>query len=459
MKMIFNSSTLRIIATCLITVIIFSVSAAEHKIIVLSDPHVMVEELLVRDGKAFQRYQSQMRRMCDYSKAIFDQAILEIVSMCPKPELVLIVGDISKDGELVNHKYVKRKLDELRAAGISTLVIPGNHDWGKRPNAVYYDGERTITATKCVRFGLGDNSLEKIYADYGFRTCYKDSATFSVPVERESVSKTLTYACEPIDGLVVIGIDTGKNEVISEHSLEWICSKAQTAFSENKQVIAMMHHPLLPHQTGGGHVIYPSIKKDSKSERKGYEIVRNRLSDIGIDVIFTGHIHYQDITKDWNSDLTHEIYDVTTGSLCCYPCYYRILKFNDGLDTLSISSSRIIEAGNSIKGKIFSPKVAKSRFTTDKMVKMIVKKMIAAGISEHDALIAAPYFAKLYIYHSEGDEHKNNDAQKLLLTLNNLLAKYPMYINKANSILRDLSNYGVVDRENQTDDNTLIIKM
>ena len=300
---------------------------------------------------------------------------------------------------------------------------------------------------------------EKIYADYGFRTCYKDSATISVPVDRESLSETLTYACEPIDGLVVIGIDTGKDEVISELTLEWICSKAKTAFNKGKQVIAMMHHPLLPHQIGGAHVIYPSKKEDSKTERKGYEIVRNRLSDIGISVILSGHIHYQDIAKDWNSDFTHEIYDVTTGSLCCYPCYYRILTFNDGLDFLSISSSRIIEAGNSIKGKIFSPKVAKSRFTTDKMVKMIVKKMVAAGISEYDALIAAPYFAKLYIYHSEGDEHKNKDAQKLLLTLNNLLAKYTMYKNKVNSILRDLSNYGVVGRENQTDDNTLIIKM
>lgn len=32
------------------------VFAAEHKIVVIADPHVMVEELLVNDGPAFQKY-------------------------------------------------------------------------------------------------------------------------------------------------------------------------------------------------------------------------------------------------------------------------------------------------------------------------------------------------------------------------------------------------------------------
>ena len=102
-------------ALLLLVGLFMPVSAADHKIVVIADPHVMVEELLIKDGKAFQRYNKVTKRMCDYSKAIFDQAVKEIISMSPKPEFVLIPGDISKDGELVNHLYVKGKLVNIVA--------------------------------------------------------------------------------------------------------------------------------------------------------------------------------------------------------------------------------------------------------------------------------------------------------------------------------------------------------
>ena len=186
-----------IMALIIGTITIQLVSAAEHKIVVISDPHVMAEELLVNDGSAFQKYLSSRRNMVDYSVAIFEQIIDEIETMSPKPELVLFLGDLSKDGELVSHQYVKSKLDELKYAGIPSLVIPGNHDYGKRSNGVYYDGDSTYPAANCVRFGTGENSLETIYADYGFKTFYKGAAIVSEPVERESEESTLTYACEP----------------------------------------------------------------------------------------------------------------------------------------------------------------------------------------------------------------------------------------------------------------------
>lgn len=184
-------------------------SAEGHKIIVVSDPHVMAEELLVNNGMAFKNYLSSRKNMVDYSTAIFDKIVAEIIAMYPKPELVLLLGDLSKDGELASHQYVKKKLDDLKDAGIPSLVIPGNHDYGKRSTCVYYDGDSTCAAANCVRFGSAENSLETIYADYGFKTYYKGAAIASMSVERESEQSTLTYACEPIDDLVIIGIDCG----------------------------------------------------------------------------------------------------------------------------------------------------------------------------------------------------------------------------------------------------------
>ena len=116
------------------------------KMVVLSDPHVMAPELLVNMGTAWTTYLDGQRKLVDYSKRLFDDMIVRIKRDL-RPGLVLISGDLTKDGEQVSHEYVTSKLDELRAIGIKTLVIPGNHDRGSNSDAVYYDGESTTPAT------------------------------------------------------------------------------------------------------------------------------------------------------------------------------------------------------------------------------------------------------------------------------------------------------------------------
>ena len=432
------------------------VFAEEHKIVVIADPHVMAEELLVNDGPAFQKYLRSEKRLADYSQAIFDKVVSEITAMSPRPELVLVLGDLTKDGELQSHQYVRKKLDELKTVGISTLVIPGNHDFGKRSKTVYYDGDITYDATSCVRFGSDDNSLENIYADYGFVNCYKDKATVTVEVDRESSSSTLTYVCEPISDLVIIGIDSGNKGELSELTLDWVCAKAQDSFGKGKRVIAMMHYPLIPHFIGATHICYPSLQKDMGT---GYEIVRNRLADAGISVLLTGHSHFQDIIMDWNADFTRTIYDVTTGSLQEYPLYYRVLTLSENLNLLSITSCQVTGIGNSLLGEPFSAEIAKARFTSDYRISKTEQNLIKAGVSEDDASIVAPYYGSLSVYHAEGDEHNNSNAKKLLRKIKDLNILSPFVYDKANSILLDISNYGDAERENQTDDLSLVINL
>ena len=114
------------------------------RIVVFSDPHVMAPELLVSEGEAWTNYISGQRKMVDYSQALFDEMVAKIKDEI-KPDLVLITGDLTKDGEQLSHKYVISKLDELRKVGIPTLVIPGNHDRGAQAqtNAVSFDGAST----------------------------------------------------------------------------------------------------------------------------------------------------------------------------------------------------------------------------------------------------------------------------------------------------------------------------
>lgn len=209
--------------------------------------------------------------MVDNSQQLYDEMMTRI--MTTSPDLVLITGDLTKDGEQVSHEYAISKLDELRASGIQVLVIPGNHDRGANRNAVYYNGASTTAAA------VADNDwFAKHYVNYG----YGDSS--------ECEGTTLTYACEPFDGLVVIGIDSGRKGIVSSTTLNWVKDKAETAKANGKRVIAMMHHPLMPHFTSVDTFVETSVVSN-------YETVRNTLAEAGVKVVFTGHIHTSDIRK------------------------------------------------------------------------------------------------------------------------------------------------------------------
>ena len=82
-------------------------------------------------------------------------------------------------------------------------------------------------------------------------------------------------------------------------------------------------------------------------------------------------------------------------------------------------------------------------------------ELLAATLAEN----LAPRLAEAYIYHAEGNEHENPDAQSLLGQLDMLLSSYPAFQDMANSMLQDKSNYGDPEREDQTDDRTLSITL
>ena len=176
-------------------------TAAKTKIMVISDPHVMGPGLLISEGEAWYNAIKFDRKLNEYSRMIFDEVIA--TAMREKPDLFLISGDLTKDGELLSHQYVVKKLTELKDAGIKALVIPGNHDMGTL-DAYYFDDTEMYDAEV-----ITTSQFAEMYKDFG----YGDD------VQRES--STLTWCCEPVDGLVVIGIDTGHdndplNGVISE---------------------------------------------------------------------------------------------------------------------------------------------------------------------------------------------------------------------------------------------------
>ena len=413
---------------------------SQTKIVVLSDLHLMAPNLLMNDGPAWSSLLATDRKLLDFSQPLLDEIVARIKTI--KPKLVLITGDLTKDGETVSHAYVIKKLDELKAAGIPSLVIPGNHDIDMGNAAVAYDGDHTIP--------VASPSLEEfatLYADYG----YGEGSVF------DGISKT--YCCEPVNDLVVIGINSGKDASISTETLDWVCKQASEATTAGKKVLVMMHHALNLHLA--------NIEKFFGTAMINHaDDIRQRLIDAGVKVILTGHFHTSDIAKDFGNSLTKPIYDIATGSLISYPCDYRELSFSSDLSELKVTTGHITStAGN----PAFSPDSAKVRLYeavvdhSKESALAIVREKYgekSAAVAELTITPLANYAADAFVIHAEGDEYKVNADHILEKFKGDFINKHvPGWYELLYSMLKDLSPYGFVGRENQTDDLSLTIDM
>ena len=410
-----------------------------NQIVVVSDIHVMAPELLPEGAEtqeAWTTYYAGERKMLQQSAAIFDQFVDQMIAM--RPRLVLITGDLTKDGEILSHNYVINGLERLRWNDINVLVIPGNHAFGGSGKALQYNADGTTEPVDVMT----TDQFAGSYSDYGY---YGNTDPNS-----------LSYKQEPIEGLVVLGIDS-HTASISGETLNWLCTKAKEARNAGKQVIAMMHHPLFPHITGAN-LFIDTYTVD------GYETVRDALIDAGVNTILTGHFHTSDIAKDWNDDEGKAIYDINTGSLISYPFDYRVLTPSNDFMTFQVATQTLTPTGmNRDDAKAW----LKGRTKTIATQKMNSKAGAMAGMFATQIDNVAEFASNLYILHAEGDENVSNDKETVATV-------YEGYKNDATykaifeyggitdasiySILDDKSNYGT-DKANQTADRALSIAM
>ena len=426
-------------------------ACAKVRIMLISDPHVMGPGLLISEGEAWENIKRLDRKLNDYSRAIYDEVIA--IALREKPDLFLISGDLTKDGELLSHQYVVKKLYELKEAGIKVFVVPGNHDMGT-VNAYYYDGSLVRNAET-----INTTQFAEMYQDFGY----------GADIEQEPT--TLTWCCEPFDGLVLIGIDTGHegtplDGVISHATYDWVQQRAKTATKAGKQVVLMMHHALFPHVTNVEKISSTYAVKlgmpigDGNYTYYSYSTLRNHLADAGVGVVLTGHVHACDVAKDANKDLTRTIHDISTATCAAYPNPYRLLTINDD-ETMSIRTHYVTE----LPGVEDFQALAKERMITS------LKNLVSIYTRNENAAILLPEIFMLYVC---GNEPENPRSQELLhayeehLTelmgdeqFNSYLKAYDVTFDELTemvySLLEDKSNYGDPDRESIDDDlNTTI---
>ena len=306
------------------------------KIAVMSDDHYLSPSM-IRDTADYTTALNSDRKMFAESDAIL-RTMLDAVRQ-DKPDVLLISGDLTKDGEQECHKALAKALQQLQqdVPGLKIYVINGNHDI-RNADALNFntaDG-KAVPATRTE-----PEDFRRIY-DF----VYSDPtviATYTPPAGKEAGG--LSYVARPADGYTLIAIDTcryssdntstGKNEhetsgAISAELEQWVIAQIKAAKARGDVVLGMQHHGLIAHFD-----VQPTILPMYLVNN--YEQLTQEYADAGMSVMFTGHSHAVDIASATTA-AGNTIYDIETGSGLTYPSPLRFVELRRSADATVVST-------------------------------------------------------------------------------------------------------------------------
>ena len=323
----------RLLSLLLAVVLVFTLTvpalAAEKpqdmnlRIAVMSDLHYLSPDMIA-DTADFEHALNSDRKLLKESSAILYEKFEHV--RADKPDILLVSGDLTKDGEQECHAALAKQLQQLQqdVPGLKIYVINGNHDI-RNYNAKNFntaDG-KAVPATRTE-----PEDFKRIY-DF----VYSDPtvlATFT-PAEGNKAGG-LSYVARPVEGLTVIAMDTcryssdntsnGDDEhetsgAISADLEKWVIEQTAAAKARGDLVIGLEHHGLVPHFD-----VQPTILPMYLVN--GYERIAQEYADAGMSVVFTGHMHAVDIAA-MTTKAGNTFYDIETGSALTYPCPVRFV--------------------------------------------------------------------------------------------------------------------------------------
>lgn len=274
----------------------------------ITDLHYYPARELKADGKEW-IYRSTYDQKCiAESEAILDATIKMLISD-NEINIILITGDNVCDGERVGHLSLAKKLRKLTDAGKKVYIITGTHDLHPEPKG--YSKEKG----EYVVDGCSREQLEEIYGDFGYNEAIaKHPQTFSYVSQLDDNTRLLALND---DG---IGWEDGFHGYFDDQ-LNWIKAQIDDCRKVGQKMIAITHHPLLAPS--------PIYEFYCKNQMLGdNEKIAKLFADNGIQFVFTGHTHMQNINY-FDTEKGNRVYDINTASLIGYPSPIRKMELTD----------------------------------------------------------------------------------------------------------------------------------
>ncbi len=187
-------------------------------------------------------------------------------------------------------------------------------------------------------------------ADYTYDQATQESdvsnRTYQVCNDKEQCTSEydLTYAVEPVDGYIFLCLDNnvyipdedniaqlqgdnGFNELQANkaQTLSFIESVVTYADQNDKQVMLFSHYPLTDFYAGATEQLKETFGEDGLYfNRLPDESITSELASIGVDLVFSGHMHYNGTGEYKNGD--DYLVNVMTSSTAAYVPSYKIVS-------------------------------------------------------------------------------------------------------------------------------------
>ncbi len=264
---------------------------------IISDPHVAVPHTLPNHANRF--------HLVEISLLALEQVLNHLEQL--NLDFLLLPGDLTQDGETDNHHWLGKR---LRSLPFPVFVVPGNHD---------------VPSINPTETKIGFHQFPSYYSHCGYK------------------NQQLYYTHEILPGVRIIGLNSNQfNQegkqlgCLDDEQLTWLENLLPQV--KDQLLLVMIHHNVIEHLPGqNDHELGKRYMLDNA------ELLLKMLNYVNCKLIFTGHLHVQDIAYEQG------IYEITTGSLVSYPHPYRIIEVQrpiNGSLSLNITSHRV----NSLPG-------------------------------------------------------------------------------------------------------------
>lgn len=279
--------------------------------IIASDLHYQ-SPLMTDFGEAFQNFvRNDDGKVVEYVDSITDAFLAEAAEK--QPDALILSGDLTQNGEKVNHEELAKKLRLLESQGVPVVVIPGNHDIN-HPSAASFEGTEKKKADN-----INAEEFYSIYREFGY-----DEA-----MDRDENSLSYIYQADERYWLMMLDSCQydPENKIggrIRKETLLWMEKWLERAREEQVMVIPIAHHNLLKEST-----LYP---EDCTLENAVQVI--DLLEQYGLPVYISGHLHLQRVKKHGNggpsqAEESYGIYEIVSDSMVIPPCQYGELRWQE----------------------------------------------------------------------------------------------------------------------------------
>lgn len=246
-----------------------------------------------------------------YSEEMVDALVAEAVRT--RPSALVLAGDITLNGERINHQALAGKLEQVEDAGIPVLVIPGNHDINNHNAATYFGDGR-----QAAEYLPGAEAFLEIYHSFGYdQAASRDPASLSYVYRLDETHWMLMLdSCQYEDTSQV-------NGRIRPETLEWMEGQLELAEEQQAVVVPVAHHNLLSESR---------MYKTECTMENHQEVIR-LLEKYKLPLYVSGHLHAQRLKKHKEAPgVEKDAYGITEIVLSPYsipPCQYGYLDWQE----------------------------------------------------------------------------------------------------------------------------------